>query len=69
MIEWGHIWSTFKSEKSSQIVVINFDLLPVRKVANKKLKAFIRLGYSIDFCNFNKNLLIDVETQLGLLNK
>lgn len=69
MIEWGHIWSTFKSEKSSRIVVVNFDLVPVRKVENIKLKAFIRLGYSLDFCNLNKNLLIDVETQLGLLNR
>ena len=63
--EWNKIWNTFKSDETTNIIVVNFDLLKSRTVEDRRLKAFVRLGYGIPFSNLNKTLLKDIAEKLG----
>lgn len=64
-IEWNQIWNSFKSDLSTTLIVINYDILESKDIQNKKLKAFLRLGYCVDFCNFDNNLIKGIEGRLG----
>jgi Leucine-rich repeat (LRR) protein len=64
-IEWNQIWNSYKSDLSTTLIVINYDILKSKDIQNKKLKAFLRLGYCVDFCNFDNNLIKGIEGQLG----
>lgn len=63
--EWNKIWNTFKSDKTTNIIVVNFDLLKSRNVEDRRLKAFVRLGYDMPFSNLNKTLLKHIAENLG----
>ncbi|CAG2213350.1 unnamed protein product [Mytilus edulis] len=64
-IEWNHIWSSFKCEVRKNIVVINFDALESAKIHERRLKAFCRLGYALEFCNFDHRLLCNIMNSLN----
>ncbi|VDI79836.1 Hypothetical predicted protein [Mytilus galloprovincialis] len=65
-IEWNHIWSSFKCEDRMNIVVINFDALDSANIYDRRLKAFCRLGYTFEFCNFDHRLLCNIRNSLNL---
>ncbi|CAG2206316.1 unnamed protein product [Mytilus edulis] len=64
VIEWGHIWNNYKRNINSNILVINYDMLHSKNIKDQRLKAFLRLQYSIDFSNYDKNLLKKIENEL-----
>ncbi|CAC5386661.1 unnamed protein product [Mytilus coruscus] len=64
-IEWNHIWSSFKCEVRKNIVVINFDALDSANINDRRLKAFCRLGYAFEFCNFDHRLLCNIRNSLN----
>ncbi|CAC5386662.1 unnamed protein product [Mytilus coruscus] len=65
-IELNHIWSSFKCEDRENIVVINFDALDSAKICDRRLRALCRLGYTLDFCNFDHRLLCNVRNRLNI---
>ena len=67
--EWNNIWNVYKTDRTSNLVIINYDILKSRNVHERKLKAFIRLGFYLDFSNLKKRLLKDIETKLGYYGK
>jgi hypothetical protein len=48
-MEWKLIWHTFKQHIERKIIVVNFDQLEMKDNIDPKLRAFVRLGYDIDF--------------------
>lgn len=67
--EWNNIWNVYKTDRTSNLVIINYDILKSRNIHERKLKAFIRLGFYLDFSNLKKRLLKDIETKLGYYGK
>ncbi|XP_063431700.1 toll-like receptor 8 [Mytilus trossulus] len=63
--EWKIIWNIYKANLETKIIIINFDVIENDCVSRKNFRAFLKLGYALDFCNMDKNLLNDVRKQLG----
>ncbi|CAC5365955.1 unnamed protein product [Mytilus coruscus] len=68
VIEWNQIWAHFKSNNPRRIVVVNYDILDSSHIKDRRLKAFVRVGQTFDFCNFNNKLLKDLEIRLRTTN-
>ncbi|XP_052089271.1 toll-like receptor 8 [Mytilus californianus] len=64
-IEWKYIWCHFRQYVERNIIVINFDHLGTSEQADPKLRAFVRLGYDIDFSNRKHDLIFTVKLRLG----
>lgn len=64
-MEWKFIWHTFKQHIERNIIVINFDQLEMKDTIDRKLRAFVRLGYAIDFSNKKHTLIREVKQRLG----
>ncbi|CAG2213349.1 unnamed protein product [Mytilus edulis] len=64
-IEWNHLWSSFKCEVRKNIVVINFDALDSANINDRRLKAFCRLGYAFEFCNFDHRFFCNIRNSLN----
>lgn len=64
-MEWKFIWHKFKQHKERNIIVINFDQLELKDIIDRKLRAFVRLGYDIDFSNRKRTLIQEVKLRLG----
>ncbi|XP_071150508.1 protein toll-like [Mytilus edulis] len=69
MIEWNQIWTHFKSNNPRRIVVVNYDILDSSHIKDRRLKAFVRVGQTFDFCNFDNKLLEDLEIRLRTNNR
>ncbi|XP_076071627.1 protein toll-like [Mytilus galloprovincialis] len=69
MIEWNKIWAHYKTNIYRNIVVINYDISDSVNIQDRKLKAFVRLGFTFDFCNFNNKLMNDIELKLRRTEK
>jgi len=68
--EWKYIWNSFAENNTREIIVINYDDMNTTNIEDDRMKALIRVGYSFDFFNINKNLISDIEKRLRLkLNK
>ncbi|CAC5365951.1 unnamed protein product [Mytilus coruscus] len=66
--EWNQIWAHYKSNKCGRIAVVNYDILDSSHIKDRRLKAFVRLGLTFDFCNFDNKLLEDLEIRLRTNN-
>lgn len=64
-IEWKYIWCHFRQYMERNIIVINFDQLETSEQTDPKLRAFVRLGYDIDFSNRKHDLFVTVKSRLG----
>ncbi|CAC5365954.1 unnamed protein product [Mytilus coruscus] len=64
MIEWNKIWAHYKTNISRNIVAINYDILESMNIKDRRLKAFVRLGHTFDFCNFSNKLMKELEMKL-----
>ena len=64
-MEWKLIWHTFKQHIERKIIVVNFDQLEMKDNIDPKLRAFVRLGYDIDFSNRKHTLIREVKQRLG----
>jgi hypothetical protein len=60
-MEWKLIWHTFKQHIERKIIVVNFDQLEMKDNIDPKLRAFVRLGYDIDFSNRKHTLIREVK--------
>ena len=64
MIEWNKIWAHYKTNLSRNIVVINYDMLDSCNIKDRRLKAFVRLGNTFDFFNYNNKLMNEIEKRI-----
>ncbi|XP_063431876.1 toll-like receptor 4 [Mytilus trossulus] len=63
--EWKIIWNTYKINLETKIIIINYDVIESDCISVRNFRAFIKLGYALDFCNIDKNLLNEVRKRLG----
>ncbi|XP_063411163.1 protein toll-like [Mytilus trossulus] len=68
MIELNKIWAHYKINISRNIVVINYDMLDSWNIKDRRLKAFVRIKQTCDFCNFNNKLINELEMKLRTTN-
>ncbi|XP_052100724.1 toll-like receptor 8 isoform X3 [Mytilus californianus] len=63
--EWKLIWNNFKHDRSKRIAIINYDIMESGCVKQRNMKAFLRLGFAIDFCNTDHQLMQEIIHKLG----
>ena len=63
--EWKSILKVYFSNSSHNVVVVNFDLLDSSDIPNKQGKAYLRLGYDVEFHNQKRDLFKSVKSRLG----
>jgi hypothetical protein len=51
----------YAENNTREIIVINYDDIDTTNIEDDRMKALIRVGYSFDFFNINKNLISDIE--------
>ena len=63
--EWKSMCKAYFSNSSHNVIVVNFDLLDSSDIPNKQGKAYLRLGYDVEFHNQKRNLFKTVKYKLG----
>jgi hypothetical protein len=64
--EWKYGWNNFKNDRSKNIVLVNFDHLSSFDVNKPQLKAFLRVGCTVDFKNHDRKIMQEIFEKLGL---
>lgn len=64
-MEWKYIWHHFKTNLDRNILVINYDYVNTYVNIDPRLRAFVRLGYDIDFSNRNNKFIRKLKKRLG----
>ncbi|CAC5409886.1 unnamed protein product [Mytilus coruscus] len=65
-MEWKYIWHYFRNYLDRNILVINYDYVNTYVNIDPRLRAFLRLGYDIDFSNRKHKLIKKLKKRLGL---
>jgi len=65
MFEFDCIWKNFKSDKCTQIVLINLDFLESKEIKDKRIETFRRTNTDISFRDRNDTLLGRLKDRLG----
>ena len=68
MFEWNSIWNSFKKNDDRNIIIVNCDLMTTGCISSSLFSAFVRLGWYIDFCNYDHSILVDIKKRLGQQN-
>ncbi|XP_060573721.1 slit homolog 1 protein-like [Ruditapes philippinarum] len=63
--EWKYGWNNFKSDRSKNIVLVNFDYLSSFDVNQPQIKAFLRVGCTVDFKNYDRKIMQQIFEKLG----
>jgi hypothetical protein len=63
--EWKYGWNNFKTDRSKNIVLVNFDHLSAFNVDNPQIKAFLRVGCTVDFKNHDRKIMQEIFEKLG----
>ncbi|XP_053376335.1 uncharacterized protein LOC123531284 [Mercenaria mercenaria] len=63
--EWKYGWNNFKADRSKNIVLVNFDHVSSFDVIHPQIKAFLRVGCTVDFKNQNGNIMQEIFEKLG----
>ncbi|XP_045173856.2 uncharacterized protein LOC123535311 isoform X2 [Mercenaria mercenaria] len=58
-------WNNFKADKSKNIVLVNFDHMSSFDVIHSQIKAFLRVGCTVDFKNRDGTIMEEIYTKLG----
>ncbi|CAC5369695.1 unnamed protein product [Mytilus coruscus] len=64
-LEWKLIWNNYKHDRSKRIAIINYDIMESGYVKQRNMKAFLRLGYVMDFSNTDHQLMQEIIHKLG----
>ncbi|KAL4228126.1 hypothetical protein ACF0H5_013561 [Mactra antiquata] len=63
--EWKYGWYNFRSCPYKKIVLVNFDHIKPSDVDHPVIKAYLRVGYTVDFKNQDRTIMDDIEKKLG----
>lgn len=64
--EWRHSWHIFKSQKLRNIAVVNYDQVRMRNISHPQIRAFFRLGLTVDFSNRKRRIFDEILERLKL---
>ena len=63
--EWKYGWHNFLRDKYKNLIIINFDHISSFDVDQPQIKAFLRVGSTIDFKNHDRNIMEAICKKLG----
>ena len=63
--EWKYGWNHYKMDRTNNIVLVNFDHVSSFKVIHPQIKAFLRVGSTVDFKNRDGKIMEEIYTKLG----
>ncbi|XP_060573735.1 uncharacterized protein LOC132731562 [Ruditapes philippinarum] len=63
--EWKYGWNNFKTDRLKNIVLVNFDHLSSFDVIHSQIKAFLRVGCTVNFKNTDRKIMEEIYTKLG----
>ncbi|KAL4216583.1 Toll-like receptor [Mactra antiquata] len=63
--EWKYGWHNFRDCPNKNIVLVNFDHMKPSDVEHPAIKAYLRVGYTVDFRNQDRNIMDEIEEKLG----
>jgi hypothetical protein len=63
--EWKYGWHNFMRDKYKNLIIINFDHISSFDVNQPQIKAFLRVGCTIDFRNQDRKIMKDICEKLG----
>jgi hypothetical protein len=63
--EWKYGWNQFKSDRSKNIVLVNFDHASSFDVEHRQIMAFLRVGTTVQFKNNTRNIMEEIHRKLG----
>jgi hypothetical protein len=63
--EWKFCWHNYKRDRNKNIIVVNFDHLSSFDVDHLQIKAFLRVGCTVDFKNQNRDIMENIYKILG----
>ncbi|VDH88868.1 Hypothetical predicted protein [Mytilus galloprovincialis] len=64
-LEWKLIWNSYREDRFKEIALINYDNMESGCVKQRNMKAFLRLGYAMDFSNRNHQFMQEITHKLG----
>ena len=62
--EWKCAWTSFKYCKMKTLVIINYDHLAPSDVSIKQIAAFLRVGHTVEFGNYDAQIMDDIYNKL-----
>ncbi|XP_045173366.1 toll-like receptor 13 [Mercenaria mercenaria] len=63
--EWKYGWYNFLKERHKNLIVVNFDHASPFEINHPQIKAFLRVGSTIDFKNHDRKIISDICKKLG----
>ncbi|XP_062602180.1 toll-like receptor 3 [Saccostrea cucullata] len=67
--EWKHAWNNYKSNNTHDIFFINFDLLRLKDISDKNMRACMVFGKSVNFSDFDFEDKIKKSLKRGEVRK
>ena len=68
-IEWKYAWNMLKQDGTRKIVLLNFDFISSFDVSHQQIRAYLRVGSTISFMNFERDMLKRIILQIGPAQK
>lgn len=63
--EWKYGWNNFKTHGSKNIVLVNFGHCSPSEVEHPQMRAYLRVGCTVDFKNYSRCIIQEIYTKLG----
>ena len=63
--EWKYAWNMLKQERTRKIVVINYDFISSFDVLHPQIRAYLRVGRTISFENWDRDMLSRIIRHIG----
>lgn len=65
MLKWSQMWTEAIPNRNRKLVVINYDILDSARLLDRKTKALFRLGFALEFHNFERDFYKTLKKKLG----
>ncbi|XP_052818076.1 toll-like receptor 13 [Mya arenaria] len=68
--EWKFAWNQYKSDNMKNLIIVNYDHVSASDVKHRQIKAVMRVGHVVSFCNNNANEVLDnIVKKIGSVKK
>ncbi|KAH3826720.1 hypothetical protein DPMN_128630 [Dreissena polymorpha] len=65
VIEFNGIWACFKKQLGRNILIVNVNSYESKRMHDRRIKAFVRLGLDLNFTERNSKLVQRLKTRIG----
>ncbi|KAH3886714.1 hypothetical protein DPMN_010727 [Dreissena polymorpha] len=64
VIEFNGIWACFKNHPDRQIIIVNVNSYESNRMHDRRIKAFVRLGFDLNFTERNSKLVQRLQSRI-----